>query len=268
MLPLASVGTGIGTSGEFSFRGLIAKYLWEKRGKSLDENDILSWDMSIYNAENPVKVGADEELLMAGGIDNASSEKACLDAIIEAQDKAPDGIAVSAFFDHEEVGSRSKNGADSTMLSNIIERIYLALGADRSGYLSAVMSGEVLSLDAGHATNPNHPEKYDATSGVELGSGVTIKCSSRQNYCTDGDMTARLLMLAKQNNIACSINYLRSDIPGGSTIGPLLSSGLLMRGADAGIPILAMHSAMETMALRDQLELEKLTKAFLNNLDC
>lgn len=264
MLPLAAIGM----SGEFSFRGLIARYLWEKRGMSLDENDILSWDMSIYNAESPVKVGVDEELLMAGGIDNASSEKACLDAIIEAPDKAPDGIAISAFFDHEEVGSRSKNGADSTMLSNIIERIYLALGLDRSGYLSAVMSGEFLSLDAAHATNPNHPEKYDPTSGVELGSGVTIKCSSRQNYCTDGDMTARLLMLAGKNNIACSINYLRSDIPGGSTIGSLLSSQLPMRGADAGIPILAMHSAMETMALSDQLELEKLTKAFLNNLDC
>ena len=81
-------------------------------------------------------------------------------------------------------------------------------------------------------------------------------------------MTARLLMLAGKNNIACSINYLRSDIPGGSTIGSLLSSQLPMRGADAGIPILAMHSAMETMALSDQLELEKLTKAFLNNLDC
>lgn len=262
MLPLAAIGD---TCRDFSFKMLLLRHLEDRYGMRLSAEDILSWDMSIYNSCEPVLAGMNNELLLAGGIDNASSQKACLDAVIGAGSAGC--IAVSAFFDHEEVGSRSKNGADSTILSNIIERIYLALGAGRDGYLAAVMSGEFLSLDVAHATNPNHPEKYDATSGVELGSGVTIKCSSRQNYCTDGEMTARILALADRHNIVCSVNYLRSDIPGGSTIGSILSSQLPMRSADIGIPILAMHSATETMAVYDQLELEKLAAAFMNDLD-
>ena len=149
------------------------------------------------------------------------------------------------------------------MLANIIERICISLGYDRNEYLAMVMNGEFLSLDVAHANNPNHPEKYDPTSGVSLGSGVTIKCSSRQNYCTDADMTAQLLELAGNNGVKCSVNYLRSDIQGGSTIGSILSSQLPMRSADIGIPILAMHSAMETMSVSDQRNLDRLAAVFL-----
>lgn len=245
----------------YSFREELAYHIHRIHNVSVKPEDILSYDISIYNAEKPVYVGRDRELLMAGGIDNVSSEKACLDAITGIEDNK--GIIISAFFDHEEVGSRSKNGADSSMLANIIERICISLGHDRNEYLAMVMNGEFLSLDVAHANNPNHPEKYDPTSGVSLGSGVTIKCSSRQNYCTDADMTAQLLELAGNNGVKCSVNYLRSDIPGGSTIGSILSSHLPMRSADIGIPILAMHSAMETMSVSDQRNLDRLAAAFL-----
>lgn len=265
MLPLAYAREVHAQNGSnekgYSFREELAYHIHRIHNVSAKPEDILSYDISIYNAEKPVYVGRDRELLMAGGIDNVSSEKACLDAITGIEDNQ--GIVISAFFDHEEVGSRSKNGADSSMLANIIERICISLGYDRNEYLAMVMNGEFLSLDVAHANNPNHPEKYDPTSGVSLGSGVTIKCSSRQNYCTDADMTAQLLELAGNNGVKCSVNYLRSDIPGGSTIGSILSSHLPMRSADIGIPILAMHSAMETMSVSDQRNLDRLAAAFL-----
>ena len=265
MLPLAYAREVHAQNGsnekDYSFREELAYHIHRIHNVSVKPEDILSYDISIYNAEKPVYVGRDRELLMAGGIDNVSSEKACLDAITGIEDNK--GIIISAFFDHEEVGSRSKNGADSSMLANIIERICISLGHDRNEYLAMVMNGEFLSLDVAHANNPNHPEKYDPTSGVSLGSGVTIKCSSRQNYCTDADMTAQLLELAGNNGGKCSVNYLRSDIPGGSTIGSILSSQLPMRSADIGIPILAMHSAMETMSVSDQRNLDRLAAAFL-----
>lgn len=265
MLPLAYAREVHAQNGsnekDYSFREELAYHIHRIHNVSVKPEDILSYDISIYNAEKPVYVVRDRELLMAGGIDNVSSEKACLDAITGIEDNQ--GIVISAFFDHEEVGSRSKNGADSSMLANIIERICISLGYDRNEYLAMVMNGEFLSLDVAHANNPNHPEKYDPTSGVSLGSGVTIKCSSRQNYCTDADMTAQLLELAGNNGVKCSVNYLRSDIPGGSTIGSILSSQLPMRSADIGIPILAMHSAMETMSVSDQRNLDRLAAAFL-----
>ena len=43
----------------------------------------------------------------------------------------------------------------------------------------------------------------------------------------------------------------KSDSPGGSTLGAVASTLLPMRMADVGIPMLAMHSAMETMGAKD-----------------
>ena len=140
MLPLAYAQEVHAQNGsnekDYSFREELAYHIHRIHNVSVKPEDILSYDISIYNAEKPVYVGRDRELLMAGGIDNVSSEKACLDAITGIEDNK--GIIISAFFDHEEVGSRSKNGADSSMLANIIERICISLGYDRNEYLAMV----------------------------------------------------------------------------------------------------------------------------------
>lgn len=226
-------------------------------------DEILSYELCVYNCEKGCIAGFNNEFIMAPRIDNISSVQACLSGIIESDSSS--GIDLIALFDHEEVGSRSKNGAASNLLSFIIERIYNKLGVNREDYLKTIVNGFFLSLDVAHATNPNHPEKYDITSKVQINDGIALKCTSKQNYCGDGETTASLLSLAKEHNIPLVVNFLRSDSPGGSTLGSILSSVLPMKSADLGAPIFAMHSAMETMGVNDQYNLEKFTKAFFNS---
>lgn len=247
-----------GLSGVTDFTKILA----EQTG--VEPDDIYSYELCFYNSEKGSVAGFDDSLVVAPRIDNLSSVQACLTGLTESNGSS--GIDVIALFDHEEIGSRTKNGAGSLLLSNILERIYDALGLSRSDFLRAVSSGLFLSLDVAHAAHPSHPEKYDPTSPVFLGSGVALKTSSRQNYCGDSQIHGILKGLCKTYNIPLSTTYLRSDMAGGSTLGSILSTTLPMRCADLGIPILAMHSSLETMACSDQENLEKLVTTFFNSL--
>ncbi len=227
----------------------------------IDANDILSAELCVYNCEPGYTFNS---LISAPRIDNISSVQACLTGLTESA--RLDGIDMIALFDHEEVGSRSKNGAGSVLLANIIEGIYDCLGLSRSDYLRAVSNGIFLSLDVAHGLNPNHAEKSDPTSAINLGDGVALKTASKQNYCGDSEISAILLGLCNEYNIPLKVNYIRSDQPGGSTLGSILSTSLPMRCADLGIPILAMHSSLETMNEKDQESLEKLITIFYSEL--
>ncbi len=228
----------------------------------VDRSDILSWEMCLYNCEEGRYVGFNDELLAAPRIDNISSVVACLEGIINGN--RMDGIDMIALFDHEEVGSRTKNGGASQLLANICERIYDCLGLTRADYLRSVTSGLMLSLDVAHATHPAHPERYDTTSAINLGGGVALKTASKQNYTNDGEIHGIIKALCQANNIPVQTTYLRSDQPGGSTLAAALTCTMPMRCADLGVPILAMHSACETMALSDQEALEKLMREFFS----
>lgn len=211
----------------------------------LDEapDDILCYELCLYNADTPQTIGFENDMIAAPRIDNISSVQACLTGLIESE--LSHDIRLIALFDHEEIGSRSKNGADSSLLSFTLERICTALGISRENFLKKLKDSYYLSLDVAHAVNPNHPEKSDITTQMALNQGFAVKCSSRHSYCSDLEMTGIIMQLAAKNDIPCQPNYMRSDIPGGSTVGPIVSSLLPVCCADIGIPIYAMHSAME-----------------------
>jgi len=257
MIPVAGI-----TSNKEKDNHFITDLIADKLNVTIDE--ILSYELCVYNCENGCIAGVNDEFIMAPRIDNISSVQACLTGIIESD--CTNGIDLIALFDHEEVGSRSKNGAASNLLPFVLERIYNKLGINRDEYLKSVLKGFFLSLDVAHATNPNHPEKYDITSRVQVNDGIALKSTSKQNYCGDGETNAILQSLAKEHDIPYVVNYLRSDSVGGSTLGSILSCVLPMKCADLGAPIFAMHSAMETMGVNDQYNLEKFTKAFFTSL--
>jgi len=257
MIPVAGITSNKDIDKHF-ITNLIANKL------NVDTDEILSYELCVYNYEQGCIAGFNDEFIMAPRIDNISSVQACLTGIIESE--CTNGIDLIALFDHEEVGSRSKNGAASNLLPFVLERIYNKLGVNRDDYLKSVLNGFFLSLDVAHATNPNHPEKYDITSGVQVNDGITLKSTSKQNYCGDGETNAILQALANEHEIPLVVNYIRSDLVGGSTLGSILSSVLPMKCADLGAPIFAMHSAMETMGVADQYNLEKFTKVFFSSL--
>ncbi len=227
----------------------------------MKKEDVLSYDLYVYNNDKPELVGMDDRMLSAPRIDNLSSVLAGADALIEASTRG-NMLSVFAAWDNEEVGSQTKQGGDSGTFAVVLEKIYLALGLSREEYLRAILSGVMISADVAHAAHPNRTEKGDITNRVYLNKGVAFKISGNQRYATDAETLAIFEALCKENDIPYQMFVNRSDIPGGSTIGTLMSSQLPIRTLDLGIPMLAMHSARELSGVEDQEAMYKLMKVF------
>ncbi len=222
------------------------------KGAGVNYEDILDYDLYLYVCEEPQVVGLKDEFISSPRIDNISSVCAISDALIECH--IENSIAVGVFFDNEEIGSRSKQGADSTLLRDIIERIV----PDKN----MIYEGFNISCDVAHGLHPNYPEKSDVTNQIILGNGVALKTSASQRYVTDSEAGAVITALCQEKDIKLQKQVNRSGMAGGQTLGPIVSSYLPMKSVDMGIPILAMHSARELMHQEDCVELVKLLKEY------
>lgn len=255
MLPLADIVSGqLGNTG-------FADRLAEKTG--VQKEDILDYEMYIYQWEKGGYVGFDKTLYSSPRLDNITSVCACTQALIDAG--IPDkGINAAVFFDNEEIGSRTKQGAASNVLPMLIEKIIISLGKDRQSYLDAVLGGFMVSVDVAHAIHPNAPEKCDISNKPILNRGTVIKIAANQSYAGDAMASSVMRMMADKSGTKYQTFVNRSDMQGGSTLGAIVSSGMPMRTIDIGIPLLAMHSARETMGADDQESLKKLLTCYFS----
>jgi len=233
--------------------------LAEELGVSAE--DILSYDLNAYPYERGCLLGCDNAFLSAPRLDNLSSVKACVDALHAWNGE---GIRIVALFDNEEVGSRTKQGAGSTALAILLERVCWKMGLDREEYLKKVMEGFCLSVDVAHALHPNAPEKADPTNQPMLGGGTVLKVAANQSYAGDPEAFAVTAGLCEREGIPYQVFTNHSDAAGGATLGSILSAQLPMRTMDIGVPILGMHSARETMGSCDQFILTRLLTSFFS----
>ncbi|MCR5641177.1 MAG: M18 family aminopeptidase [Lachnospiraceae bacterium] len=224
------------------------------------KEDILDFELTCYNAEKSQEVGIYSEMLSAPRIDNISSVAAMAEAMLHT--KKSKSVNVAAFFDHEEIGSTTKQGADSLLLSDVITRIYDGMGFGEDERKRAIYDGFLLSVDVAHAMHPNHVNKADVTNHPYMNGGLCIKEASGQSYATDCEAIAIVEQMAKKKNITYQKFLNRSDVPGGHTLGVFAASFLPMRAVDIGVPILAMHSARELMGKDDYDSIEKLIEVF------
>lgn len=222
--------------------------------------DILDFDLYIYNTEKGQLIGANEEFISSPRLDNLTSTYAALRAIMNENRK--DGINVIALFDNEECGSKSKQGADSTLMTILLEKIYEGLGFSHARCQEAIMDSMHLSVDVAHAIHPNHTEKSDPTTFAKLNEGIVIKINHNQKYATDSKAIAILQQLCDLGQVKYQKYVNNSNIPGGGTLGSLVSSQLPMLTADIGVPMLAMHSARELMGTKDQAYMNMLLQTF------
>ena len=231
------------------------------------KEDILDYEGYVYNAEKGEIVGFNDEFLVCPRIDNETSVLACLKAIIDSgkNNYNNEGINLIAVFDNEEVGSSTKQGAGSNVLSFVIEKIISSLNRNndvRKDFINTVLNAMMLSVDVAHATHPNHPEKNDPTNEIILNAGPVIKRSGAQKYATDAKAVGIVEQLCQNAYIPYQKFANRSDMLGGSTLGPISDTNLPMLTVDIGVPILAMHSAKETMGVKDQAYMEALLCEF------
>ena len=224
-------------------------------------DDILTFDLNLYNTEKCVLTGLEGDLLSAPRLDNITSVQACVSAIINGE--GINCISTCVLFDNEEIGSNTKQGADSMILPQILEKIILSLGGSRETYLNSILSGFMASADVAHAIHPNHAEVCDITNKIYPGDGVALKMHYGQRYATDVEALGIIEGICKEKEIPYTCFLNRSDIRGGSTLGSIASSILTMKTVDIGVAILAMHSARELMALKDQEALTKIITEIL-----
>ncbi len=248
MLPVLGMGDD-----ESAFLG----YLAQKLG--VDASDILDFELSVYDYEKPEMVGLHKELVSSPRIDNLSSCAALIDGMTHINQV--DHVNLAALFDHEEIGSDTKQGAGSALLTDVLEKIYESMGYTLRQAKDAIYQGLMLSVDVAHALHPNYINKEDITNQPIMGKGFVIKEASAQSYATDCEAIAMVEQLAQQKNISYQKFVNRSDVRGGGTLGAITSALLPMRIVDIGVPMLAMHSARELMGAGDYESLKAIVGA-------
>ncbi len=226
----------------------------------VEENDILECDLFIYPVEEPLFIGVNDDLFTAGRLDNLTSVQACISGIKESS--RDNGINVAVIYDSEEVGSGTKQGAGSIMTRSVLKRIYDNFQYDNEDFECALSSAVGLSVDVAHAIHPNSPEKSDITNKLYMNKGFAVKTAASERYASDLKVLGILMQICEKENIAYQRFVNRSDMPGGSTLGAIAVGNMPIHMLDVGVPILAMHSARETMGIYDQYYLNQFLKCF------
>ena len=244
-------GLGVPTLGEF------AQMAAEAAGLNADE--VLAWDAMLHDLTLSTIAGIDEEFIHAPRIDNQVSCWAGLQALIDAPADSPPSV-VLCLFDHEEVGSTSAQGAASTLLPTVLERI----AGSRDALHPALARSLCVSADGAHATHPNYPERHEPDHHIAMGDGPVIKRNANQRYATDAVGEAAFAAACEKAGVGHQIYAHRGDMPCGSTIGPFAAAATGVTTVDVGVAQLSMHSAREMCGAQDPLDFALALSAFLS----
>lgn len=228
---------------------------------SVKKEDILDFELTVYCREEPQFIGIKDDFISSPRLDNLNSCAALVSAIIDGA--RGEGLNLIALFDHEEIGSRTKQGAGSILLHDMLLRILKLMGRGDT-VESDLYQSMILSVDVAHGLHPNQAGKMDITNRPVLGKGFCIKEASSQSYATDCEAIAIIQQICESRGIPYQKFVNRSDMPGGGTLGSIASALLPVRTVDIGIPLLAMHSARELMGSADQQALKDLATAYFS----
>ena len=241
----------------------VAAYLAEQVG--VDAGDVLAWDAMLHDTQPPQRIGRERELIAAPRMDNLASSYAALRALVHvaASGEHPAYRPVVVLFDHEEVGSRSERGAGSPLLPSVLERIVLAAGGGREDWWRALAGTIVASADMAHATHPNYAELHEPSHRVVMNGGPVLKVNTELRYATDAVGAAAIRLAADQAGVPLQVFVTRSDLPCGSTIGPITAGQVGVTTVDLGAPMLSMHSIRELAGVADQAMYAATLAAFL-----
>ncbi|TCK90626.1 aspartyl aminopeptidase [Natranaerovirga hydrolytica] len=226
----------------------------------MDPKDILDFDLYVYNCDESKVIGMHDEFISAPRLDDLAMVHSATQAMIHAQPKQD--INVMALLDHEEIGSKSKQGADSALFSIILERIAQGIQYDKMKFYKALTKSFNISADMAHAVHPNKSEKHDPTNRPTIGNGVVIKISGNQKYVTDSKSIGIFQQLCEAAKVPYQKFVNRSDERGGQTLGPITSSYVPIPTVDIGPPMLSMHSSRELMGVKDYIDCVKVFQKY------
>jgi len=241
-------------SGENELKKLIADEL------DIHPSEILDYELNFYEHQKGSIIGANEEFISTGKLDNLGMVHAGLMSLLNSNDES--SSKVLAFFDNEEIGSGTKQGAHSPILRMIMERINLSLGYTQEDYFRSIAKSFMISADQAHAVHPNFIEKHDPVNHPVMNGGPVIKINANQKYTTDAESGAIFEALCRKSEVPVQRFVNRSDMKGGGTLGSISTVQLPVKSVDVGNPMLAMHSIRELAGVDDHMHMIKVFSAF------
>ncbi|SJZ34858.1 M18 family aminopeptidase [Anaerorhabdus furcosa] len=232
---------------------------------NVNKENILDTDLFLYPVDQGAVWGDNNEFVSIYHLDDLQCAYTTLQGFIKGSNQ--DTVSVYCCFDNEEVGSGTKQGADSTFLMDTLQRINSGLGNNAEQLQQALASSMIVSADNAHSIHPNHPEKSDPTNVVSINDGIVLKYNANQHYSTDGLSAALFKEICHDEQIKFQSFTNRSDERGGGTLGAISTSHVSILSVDIGCAQLAMHSAFETAGVQDTdmmiLAMEKFFSAHL-----
>ncbi|KAL5543975.1 hypothetical protein UlMin_007759 [Ulmus minor] len=242
------------TSSDSKHHSLLLQLLASQLGCKPD--DIYDFELQACDTQPSIIAGATKEFIFSGRLDNLCSSFCSLKALIDAtssesslEDEA--GVRMVALFDHEEVGSNSAQGAGSPAMLTALSRITNSFTSDSKLLEKAIQRSFLVSADMAHALHPNYMDKHEDNHQPKLHGGLVIKHNANQRYATNSITSFIFKEIASKHKLPTQDFVVRNDMPCGSTIGPILASGVGIRTVDVGAPQLSMHSIREMCAVDD-----------------
>ena len=215
---------------------------------------LLDFDVQLFDAQAAQLGGFEDEWIYSGRLDNLSSCHAIAEAFAKAEPSEHD-FQVAAFFNNEEVGSTTREGAAGNFLKSVLDSL-----TPNSEFRTP--NSLALSIDMAHACHPNFVAKHEPNHSPVLGGGIVLKVNAQKRYASDVFSNAQFKLLCEQNNISYQTFVMRNDMPCGSTVGPAVSAGLGIPTVDIGEPMLSMHSIREMTAKKDHESMIKIISSF------
>jgi len=228
---------------------------------------VLAFDLMVYDSQTSGVSGPRGEFIHAPRIDNLASCHAGLRSLAEAGElDLPEATRVLALYDHEEVGSRSAQGAAGPVLEHALHRIVAGFkGGEPQGLARALARSVLVSVDMAHAVHPNYPERHEPGHQPRIGNGPVIKTNANQAYATDAVTAGLFATLCAEVGVEPQHFVTRSDLACGSTIGPITAARLGVRAVDVGNPMLSMHSCREMAGTADVAPMIAVLAAFFSS---
>ncbi len=219
----------------------------------IDPAELAGHDVLTYPTQAPARFGRGGEFLASSRLDNLSSVHAGLAALeaLAAAGTEPTEPVILIAFDHEEVGSATRSGADGPLLETLLRRLAAALGIRGDAVEALLARSTCVSADAGHCVHPAHAHLHDPAVQPLINHGPLLKINAQQRYATDAVGAAIWARACAAAGVPSQDFVSHNAVPCGSTIGPITATRLGITTVDVGVPLLSMHSAREMSGVKD-----------------
>ncbi|TYJ42271.1 hypothetical protein E1A91_A03G078000v1 [Gossypium mustelinum] len=275
LLPVLATSVKVELNKEFAENGLAEKTTNKSRHHAFllqmianklrcQPDQICDFELQACDTQPSIVANAAKEFIFPEGL-TIFAYLALIDATSSDNDlENESGVRMVALFDHEEVGSNSAEGAGSLAMLDALSRITYSFTSDSKMLAKAIQRSFLVSADMAHALHPNYMDKHEESHQPKLHGGLVIKHNANQRYATNAVTSFIFREIAVKHNLPIQDFVVRNDMPCGSTISPILASGVGICTVDVGAPQLSMHSIREMCAVDDVKHSYEHFKAFFH----